>query len=288
MAEHFNLNFMHPQYGTTLNVDIDPDFSVQEILEQLVLSGFVGKANAAYDLELMGQALEKQTVFADIPNLYDGAVLKVVERVAAVPTTTIAAASTQPVVQSIALHCQHPDNSLQFSASYAPSTSLKHVLARTIQQGFLIGEVEQFHLYKGAQALDLEQDVQELGLQEGDHLQIYRKVVEEEKEETPQELGPVVTLQSLQEQVQQLEGKLAGQLEQLKQQLPRDQALPDVGELPYESLEKVVRRLRKRGKESSLSSLSLAGTPIWLYVLLALLLLGGIIVVLGMTLSGLL
>ncbi len=85
MAEQYNLNFMHPQYGTTLNVDIDAAFSVQEILEQLVLSGFVGKANAEYDLELMGEALTKQTVFATIPNLYDGAVLRVVERLAQSP-----------------------------------------------------------------------------------------------------------------------------------------------------------------------------------------------------------
>lgn len=285
MAEHFNLNFMHPQYGTTLNVDIDPHFSVQEILEQLVLSGFVGKANAAYDLELMGQALEKQMVFAAIPNLYDGAVLRVVEKVA--PVTT--ASPSQMVVHPIHLHCQHPDNSLQFSALFEPTTPSKEVVARAIQQGFLIGTVEQFHLYKGAQALDLEQNLQELNLQEGDHLQIYRKPVEQEKEEpTPQELGPSVTLQSLQEQVQQLEEQLVVQLQQLQQQLPRDQALPDVGDLPYESLEKVVRRLRKRGKESSLSSLSLAGTPFWWYVLLVVVLLGGLIVILVLALQGLL
>lgn len=284
MAEHFNLNFMHPQYGTTLNVDIDPNFSVQEILEQLVLSGFVGKANAAYDLELMGQALEKQMVFAAIPNLYDGAVLRVVEKVA--PATT---ASPSQLVHPIHLHCQHPDNSLQFSALFEPTTPLKEVVARAIQQGFLIGTVGQFHLYKGAQVLDLEQDLQELNLQEGDHLQMYRKPVEQEKEEeAPQELGPSVTLQSLQEQVQQLEEQLVAQLHQLQQQLPRDQALPDVGELPYESLEKVVRRLRKRGKESSLSSLSLAGTPFWWYILLVFLLLAGLIVILVLALQGVL
>ncbi|MGH1339377.1 MAG: hypothetical protein ACRBFS_24875 [Aureispira sp.] len=283
MADHYNLNFMHPQYGTTLNVDIDANFSVQEILEQLVLSGFVGKANAQYDLELMGNALKKQTIFAAIPNLYDGAVLKVVEHLDPPPTLPKPKQprpnSSQPTILLIQLHCQHADHSLQFSAAYPPSTLVSDVLARAIQQGFLVGNADAFQVFKGAQVLTLNENLQEQALQEGDHLQFHRIAENAPTEEE----GPNITLQTLQEQVQQVEQNLAGQVEQLKQQLPRDKTLPDVSELSYESLEKVVQRLRKKGKEPSLASLSLAGAPIFLYVLLVLVFL--ILITIGIVLK---
>lgn len=277
MVNHYNLNFMHPQYGTTLNVDIDVNFSVQEILEQLVLSGFVGKTNAQYDLELMGQALDKQTVFASIPNLHDGAVLRVVEHLS--PSLS----STPSTISHIQLHCQHPDNSLQFSASYQATCFVKEVLLRAIQQGFLIGKTTDFHVYKGVQSLEIDKSLQKQALQEGDHLQFHRIVASSEKE-----VAPTVTLETLQEQVKQIEKNLGSELEQLKQQLPRNQTLPNVGDLPYESLEKVVKRLRKKGKEPSLESLSLAGTSVVSYVLLVIVLLIIIVVVVLFALQGIL
>ena len=148
MADHYNLHFMHPQYGTTLNVDIDANFSVQEILEQLVLSGFVGRANAQYDLELMGKALERQMVFATIPDLYDGAVLKVVEHLKPLtPSTAKQPSPNAPISSLLLLHSQHPDNNLQFSTTYEPTTLIQDVLTRAIQQGFLIGAVDDFQIY---------------------------------------------------------------------------------------------------------------------------------------------
>lgn len=277
MAEHYNLNFMHPQYGTTLNVDIDANFSVQEILEQLVLSGFVGRADASYDLELMGQALAQQTIFADIPKLYDGAVLKVIERLSAQPTRPSQATTNHP----IQLHAQHPDNSLQFSAAYDGHRLIRDVIVRALQQGFLVGEAADFQVYKGAQALLLQESLYQQGLQEGDCLQFRRAVANAPKEV----VAPSVTLHTLQEQVQLLETTIGGQLTQLQQQLPRDQALPDVGELSYESLEKVAKRLRKQGKEPSIEPLSLKGAPVLLYVFLVFLLLIALAVVAVVTLS---
>lgn len=286
MADHYNLNFMHPQYGTTLNVDIDANFSVQEILEQLVLSGFVGRANAQYDLELMGKALEKQTVFATIPDLYDGAVLKVVEHLNPLPSSTTKQPSpSAPISRLLLLHSQHPDNNLQFSTTYEPTTLIQDLLARAIQQGFLVGVVDDFQVYKGAEVLKLDQDLQGQALQEGDHLQ-FRRIVKTTL--TEEDEAPSITLQTLQDQVQQVEQNLAGQLDQLKQQLPRDQALPDVGELSYESLEKVVRRLRKKGKEPAIASLSLAGAPIFLYILLGIVCLAVITTVVALNIQHLL
>ncbi len=268
MSEQYNLNFMHPQYGTTLNVDIDAGFSVQEILEQLVLSGFVGKANAQYDLELMGKALEKQTVFAAIPELYDGAVLRVVERLHAKPQK-----AAIPTSHPIQLHLQHPDHALPFSAAYDTQTLMEEVILRAIQQGFLVGSVADFQVYKGNKALAFGESLHELGLQEGDHLQLRHHLATEEEGATP----PSVTLQTLQTQVQELQQQLGAQLQQLQRQLPREQTLPDVGELPYESLEKIVRRLRKQSKEPILDSLTLAGTPAWVYVGIVLLILAAVI-----------
>ncbi|MFK7799969.1 MAG: hypothetical protein AB8E82_21120 [Aureispira sp.] len=276
MADLYNLNFMHPQYGTTLNVDIDTNFSVQEILEQLVLSGFVGKANAEYDLELMGRALEKQTIFAAIPNLHDGAVLRVVERIVTKSTST-PQHSRIVVTHPILLHCKHPDDSLNFSASYELKTTLKEIISRAIQHGFLVGELADFELCKGVQLLSLEDNLHQQQLQEGDYLQ-FRRIKKEAPatEDNTIESTPSITLENLQEQVQQLEKSLSKNFQKISQQLPHETTLPDVGELPYESLEKVVRRIQKKGKEPSLSSLSLAGAPVWWYVLLVLVFLGGI------------
>ena len=275
MADLYNLNFMHPQYGTTLNVDIDTNFSVQEILEQLVLSGFVGKANAEYDLELMGRALEKQTTFAAIPDLHDGAVLRVVERIVSKPNPQ---PSKIVVTHPILLHCQHPNYPLHFSASYEPKTSLKEIVDRAILQGFLVGELKNFELYKGANLLSLEENLHQQELQEGDYLQ-FRQVKQATTEDNTTENIPSVTLENLQEQVQQLEKSLSNNFQKISQQLPHETTLPDVGDLPYESLEKVVRRIQKKGKEPSLSNLSLAGTPVWLYLLLILVILVGIVAV---------
>jgi hypothetical protein len=268
MAEQYNLNFMHPQYGTTLNVDIDAAFSVQEILEQLVLSGFVGKANAEYDLELMGEALTKQTVFATIPNLYDGAVLRVVERLAQSPAST-----TAPTKQPIQLHALHPEQPLHFSATYDPLTKIEDLIGRAIQQGFLTETTAAYQIFKGEQVLPFGESLQQLALQEGDYVQIRRVAAEESSEEEP---TTVVTLQSLQTQVIQLQQQLSQQVTQLQQQLPRDQVLPAVGDLPYESLEKIVRRVRKQGKEASISPLNLSKSKVGLVVLVLLLALGGI------------
>lgn len=273
MADLYNLNFMHPQYGTTLNVDIDTNFSVQEILEQLVLSGFVGKANAEYDLELMGRALEKQTTFAAIPNLHDGAVLRVVERVVTKPSPQ---RTNIVVAHPILLHCLHPADPLHFSASYEPKTTLEEIISRAIQQGFLVGELMDFELYKGSKLLSLKDNLHQQQLQEGDYLQIKHVKKEAVTTESSTESAPSVTLENIQEQVQQLEKSLSQNFQKISQQLPHEATLPDVGELPYESLEKVVRRIQKKGKEPSLSSLSLAGAPVWLYLLLVLVFLGGI------------
>jgi hypothetical protein len=278
MADLYNLNFMHPQYGTTLNVDIDTNFSVQEILEQLVLSGFVGKANAEYDLELMGRALEKQTTFAAIPNLYDGAVLRVVERMVSKPTPQ-RSESKIVVAHPILLHCKHPDYPLHFSASYEPKTSLEEIISRAIQQGFLVGELKNFELYKGSQLLSLEDNLYQQQLQEGDYLQFRHVEPASSTEEKETESAPPVTLENLQEQVQKLEKSLSKNFQKISQQLSHETTLPDVGDLPYETLEKVVRRIQKKGKEPSVSSLSLAGTPVWLYIVLILVFLGGMIAV---------
>ncbi len=147
-------------------------------------------------------------------------------------------------------------------------TKIEDLIGRAIQQGFLTETTAAYQIFKGEQVLPFGESLQQLALQEGDYVQIRRVAAEESSEEEP---TTVVTLQSL-----QLQQQLSQQVTQLQQQLPRDQVLPAVGDLPYESLEKIVRRVRKQGKEASISPLNLSKSKVGLVVLVLLLALGGI------------
>ena len=179
MSTSYNLNFMHPQYGTTINVDIDGRFSVQEVLEQLRLSGFMGQADGEYDLQLMGQALERHTLFVDIPALYDGAVLRLVEQ----PKVKVTATSPDLML----LHVKHPTSPYLLSIELPPKAPLIRILEEALERGFVAAPMAQLSLTKGQQPLDPQQSLAQNGLQAGDYVKLHLQS-QETTEEAPAEL----------------------------------------------------------------------------------------------------
>ena len=191
MSTSYNLNFMHPQYGTTLNVDIDGSFTVQEVLEQLRLSGFMGQADLDYDLELMGKALERQAMFMQVPELYDGAVLRLVAQPGPTPQ------ASAPTL--VLLHLKHPAEPFLLSVELPTEAPLTQLLTRAVARGFVPAPAAQLYLTKGAASLDSQQTAAQNGLQSGDYLQLHQRPVDapdSEAEQAPP--TPVVTLADLQ------------------------------------------------------------------------------------------
>lgn len=226
MSTSYNLNFMHPQYGTTLNVDIEGSFTVEEVLEQLRLSGFMGQDNRRYDLELMGKALTRQTLFMDIPTLYDGAVLRLV----APPSS-----STPPSTPaSILIHVKHPTEPYLIAVELPPVAPLSALLQQVHQRGFVPSA--SFYITKGEQVLNLSQTPAQNELNAGDCVQLHPS---EAPEAAPIPTAPQVTLADLQAQLQALQQEL------------QTNALPTVAPLPktelnsvFEPLEVLVQDLR--------------------------------------------
>lgn len=248
MSTSYNLNFMHPQYGTTLNVDIEGSFTVEEVLEQLRLSGFMGQDNRRYDLELMGEALARQTLFMDIPTLYDGAVLRLVAPPS--PNTTPSAPT------SILIHAKHPTEPYLMAVELLPTALLSELLQQAHQRGFVASL--SFYVTKGVQVLDLNQTLAQNGLNSGDYVQLHPS-------EAPEAAAPTVTLTDLQAQLRALQQTLQTHAPLAVAPLPKTE-LDSV----FEPLEVLVQDLR--GDAAPLVPIKSAPARAW-WVLVGLLLL---------------
>jgi hypothetical protein len=73
-----NLNFTHPQYGTIFNADVDTGFTAAELLENLVLSGFIPENQKGYQLALREQIMQAKQPLATLDGLADGVVLRII------------------------------------------------------------------------------------------------------------------------------------------------------------------------------------------------------------------
>lgn len=256
MPTTYNLNFMHPQYGTTLNADIDGAFTVQEVLERLRLSGFMGQTDQDYDLQFMGQTLERQTLLMDIPELYDGAVL----RLLALPDPT----SVAPVSTLVLLHLKHPTEPYLLPVELPVDALLTQFVDHALACGFVTVSAPQLYVTKGSTRLDLQHTASQNALQSGDYLQLH--LLKEEEALVPDDAipaVPVVTLADLQTQLHQLQLQLQPATDDGNAPLPQPEQ-----ESVFEPLEKLVQSLR--GDAKPLAPIEARPSRVW-WVLVGLL-----------------
>ncbi len=273
----YNLNFMHPQYGTTLNVDIDGSFTVEEMINNLLLSGFINENKNGYDFELMGQALERQMTFDEIQELYDGAVIKIIAHKDDAPEII-------PAQKEISLRIKHPTEPLILDIQLPKDSPLSSIIQQASEKNFVQGVDGILHLQKGDKLLDLNENALQNGLTEGDFLQLTQV---DAKQENPLETA----VDTLNQKLEQLETQLQNQLVSIKD------ALPDANMIPidptravnptmehYESIDTIVNRLREASKEPPLKPIRPISLPILLMeglllviALLVVLLLTGVI-----------
>lgn len=242
----YNLNFMHPKYGTTLNVDIDGSFTVEEMINNLLLSGFINKNKGGYDFELMGQALDRQITFNEIQELYDGAVIRIVAH----KETNIA--PKNPSEQLLSLHIKHPLESLVLDLEVAPKMPLSAIIQQANDKNFIQAEDTILHLQKGGKLLDLNGDALANKLSSGDYLELIQA---EQNQEDP--IGTAV--EQVSTKLQQLETQLQAELTKIKDALPAANMIPiDTTRAvnptmeSYESIDTIVQRLRKDSKQAAL------------------------------------
>ncbi|BDS10637.1 hypothetical protein [Aureispira anguillae] len=243
----YNLNFMHPQYGTTFNVDIDGSFTVEEMINNLLLSGFINENKHGYDFELMGQALDRQITFDEIQALNDGAVIRIIaHQEEAIVEETDASDSF------ISLHIKHPSEALVLDVELSSTLPLSNIIQQASDKNFIQGKDNILHLQKGDKLLDLNQTALENKLSAGDYLQIiHANLVAENPIET--------AFGQLNEKIQQLETQIETELGNIKDALPAANMIPiDTTRAinptmeQYESIDTIVNRLRKNSNQPPL------------------------------------
>ena len=254
----YNLNFMHPQYGTTLNVDIDGSFTIEEMINNLLLSGFINENKNGYDFELMGQALERQMTFEEIQELYDGAVIRIVAHEEDIVAETV------PTEKLLTLRIKHPSRSLILDVQLNETAPLSNIIQQASDKNFVQGIEGILHLQKGDKLLDLNENATNNGLTEGDFLQLtHADAVKEDPIET--------AVNSLNKKLELLETQLQTELVNIKDALPAANMIPidptravNPTMEHYESIDTIVNRLREASKEGVLKPIRPRSMPILL------------------------
>ncbi len=206
----FNLNFMHPQYGTIFNADIDSQFTVEEMIENLLLSGFLPPNKAGYDFALRNDMLDRQMTFAEIDALEDGDVIRVIMH-------KENEAPVEVAPKKIRLHLLHPTQNLTEHKSVSLDANLSYILARLLHKNFIQGDEANFEIRKGEQILDLQLSVKELALEHEDYLQIVQLDY----------ISPQQSAQeALQQQVENLQETLQAEVKAIKDNLPSANLIP--------------------------------------------------------------
>lgn len=252
----YNLNFMHPQYGTTLNVDIDGAFTVEEMINNLLLSGFINENTNGYDFELMGQSLERQMTFDEIQELYDGAVIRII---AHKEDAVIEAVTTETL---LALRIKHPSEPLILDVHLNETAPLSNIIQQASEKNFVQGVEGILHLQKGDKLLDLNENAVNNGLTEGDFLQLtHADAVKENPVET--------AVNKLNKKLEALESQLHTELVSIKEALPAANMIPidptravNPTMESYESIDTIVTRLRAASKEGPLKPIRQLSMPI--------------------------
>lgn len=236
MAE-WNLSFMHPRYGTLFPASIDGNFSVGEMLENLVLTGFIPQRAEGYSMAQGAQLLSADLEFDQIPDLYDGAILRLIENEGDAPLPHSDDRATVILL--------HPDLPHSLRHEIAAEQTVGQVIEQLLARGFLVGNAAQFALsYKGT-PLDAAQHWGDLIVQSGDFLQI----IYLDPQKSPTLAAEIAQLK------QELEAQSQGiflQLQAIETQLPRPASLPlsatlqvQPTQVVYESWDALVQSIRQ-------------------------------------------
>lgn len=247
---------MHPQYGTTLNVDIDGDFTIEEMIKNLLQSGFINENKNGYDFELMGQALERQMTFDEIQELYDGAVIRIIaHKEEVVEQTTV-------IETLLALRIKHPSEPLILDVQLNEKAPLSNIIQQASEKNFVQGIEGILHLQKGDKLLDLNENATSNGLTEGDFLQLtHAGAIKEDPIE--------MAVNSLNKKLENLETQLQTELVNIKDALPAANMIPidptravNPTMEQYESIDTIVNRLREASNEKALKPIRPFSMPI--------------------------
>lgn len=120
--QDLNLNFMHPLYGTVLNVDIDQSTSIEETISHLLRSGFVPAHGQGYRLAKGEEVFPLAATLADL-NLEDGDIIRIEPK--------------EKVEPGLTVHIKHPHRGLMFSMQVELEMQAQEVIVALQVRGFI-------------------------------------------------------------------------------------------------------------------------------------------------------
>ncbi|MCP4442305.1 MAG: hypothetical protein GY810_25640 [Aureispira sp.] len=234
-----NLNFMHPTYGTTFNADIDSSFTVEEMITNLLHSGFLPPNDEGYQLALRKQIFDSNSTFDSIENLYDGDIIRIVTGNQAQDNS-----SAQLVV-----NLKHPTKGIVLDLQVSPDIIASDLIQMVLDKGFIQGLSDQYTLVtKGLNELNADQPLSSAQVSHQDFIQI----VQIGSSAMPA-IAPM--LYTMSQQLEQLETGMTKELDLIKSNMPALNTIPidakraiNPTEEAYQSIDSIVGRLRSDAK----------------------------------------
>ncbi len=254
----YNLNFMHPQYGTIFNADIDANFTIHEMIDNLVWSGFLPPNEEGYQLALGKIILADTATFLAIEELEDGNVIRIIAN----------ELEAKEVVETktVKLLLQHPKSALVLELEAEEDKPIAMLIEIAIDKNFVAIASEALSLEKQGKPLDLAKTVLDNNLKTGDYIQICNK------EEVP-------LTEILNQKIDSLQEKIQADLALIKDSIPATHLIPidptravNPTIETYESIDTISNRLRKKSKQKPFQPIKIIPTVVlvWLGIFIVL------------------
>ncbi len=207
----YELNFMHPQYGTIFTAEVDVSFTADEMLRNLLLTGFIPERAKGYRLALMEEVLRGDQPIAELSELYDGAVFRIIPNIQELGATQEAVVETP-----ITLYIRHPHSAEYAPFQVLPSTTGHAMLELLELRGFLKEGSDGLALLFKGEVLDLDAPIGSQQLP----AQAYLELQDPDAQAADQVLRNLLLgLDSLQQRTDQ-------KLEAIIKQMPPPSAIP--------------------------------------------------------------
>lgn len=120
--QDLNLNFMHPRYGTVLNVDISAATTIEETIAHLLRSGFVPPHAAGYRLAKGEEVFPLEAELSAL-KVEDGDIIRIEPK--------------EKVESGLSVHIKHPHRGLMFGMQVEEDMQAQEVIARLQERGFI-------------------------------------------------------------------------------------------------------------------------------------------------------
>lgn len=181
-----NLNFMHPRYGTVLNVDIDASTTVEETIAHLLRSGFVPQHSQGYRLAKGEQVFPLAPTLADL-DIESGDIIRIEPKELLEP--------------GLKVHIKHPHRGLMFSLSIEEGMRAQEVIDHLLDRGFIQPKEAGYALHiRDGLMLEGDAVLSEAGLREEDFVRIIDR-------SAPDAPAWEAALQRLEQRLEELEAK---------------------------------------------------------------------------------